>query len=156
MTKQHLATFSTQKLTVISNFEYWSLTLVGFKRCVKSVCSELFWSAFSRIRTEYGEILRISVKSLRSEKCMQTATSELFFLFFNFIPFKISVFLVKKPRLYIFLKIWFTLPPSPKIEIKERTQVLKIRNIKITSKQFSSIYNSKYISKTISKTQPAL
>ena len=73
-----------------------------------------------------------------------------FFLFFNFIPFKISVFLVKKTRLYMFLKMRFTFPPSPKIEIKKRTQVRKIRNIKITRKQFSSIYNSKYISKTIS------
>ena len=31
--------------------------------------SELFWSAFSRIRTEYGEILSVSVFSPNAEKC---------------------------------------------------------------------------------------
>ena len=98
MTKQHLATFSTEKRTVISNFEYRSLTLVGFKRCVKSVCSELFWSAYSRIRTEYGEILRISVKILRSEKCMQSATSELFFFCFSILsPLKSQFSKSKNP-----------------------------------------------------------
>ena len=30
--------------------------------------SELFWSAFSRIRTEYGEILRISPHSVRTQE----------------------------------------------------------------------------------------
>ena len=28
--------------------------------CEKCPCSELFWSVFSRIRNEYGEILRVS------------------------------------------------------------------------------------------------
>ena len=31
----------------------------------KCLCSELFWSVFSRIRTEYREILRISLYSVR-------------------------------------------------------------------------------------------
>ena len=31
----------------------------------KCLCSELFWSVFSRIRAEYGEILRISLYSVR-------------------------------------------------------------------------------------------
>ena len=31
----------------------------------KCLYSELFWSVFSRIRTEYGEILRISPYSVR-------------------------------------------------------------------------------------------
>ena len=37
--------------------------------CVKSVqIRSLFWSVFSRIRTEYGEILRISQYSVRMQE----------------------------------------------------------------------------------------
>ena len=69
-----------------------------------------------------------------------------FFLFFNFISFKISVFQVKKPRLYIFLKIWFTLPPSPKTEIKKRkkTQII----LKSQANSFPQ-----YITRNISRKQ---
>ena len=38
--------------------------------------SELFWSAFSRIRTEYGEILRISPYSVRMRENMDQNKSE--------------------------------------------------------------------------------
>ena len=39
----------------------------GFHHCttLRKTYSELFWSVFSRIRTEYGEILRISPYSVR-------------------------------------------------------------------------------------------
>ena len=38
----------------------------GLKHCVKKFpYSELFWSAFFHIRTEYGEILRISPYSVQ-------------------------------------------------------------------------------------------
>ena len=42
---------------------------VGFSPCIplrqKCLYSKFFWSAFSRIRTDYGEILRISPHSFR-------------------------------------------------------------------------------------------
>ena len=36
--------------------------------------SELFWSTFSRIRTEYGEILRISCGKMRTRITLNTDT----------------------------------------------------------------------------------
>ena len=45
--------------------------------CVKKYpCSELFWSAFSRIRTEYGEILCISPYSVRMSENTDQNNSE--------------------------------------------------------------------------------
>ena len=38
---------------------YYVLSSIWISLCKKCPYSELFWSAFSRIRTEYGEILRI-------------------------------------------------------------------------------------------------
>ena len=48
----------------------WNYDFTGGVRLIpllpkKCPYSELFWSAFSRIRTEYGEILRISLYSVR-------------------------------------------------------------------------------------------
>ena len=40
------------------------------------VYSELFWSAFSRIRTEYGEILRITRYSVRMRENADQNNSE--------------------------------------------------------------------------------
>ena len=42
----------------------------------KSPYSELFWSAFSRIRTEYGEIRRISQYSVRVQENADQDNSE--------------------------------------------------------------------------------
>ena len=42
----------------------------------KCLYSELFWSAFSRIRTEYGEILRISPYSVRMPENVDQNNSE--------------------------------------------------------------------------------
>ena len=39
-------------------------------------CSELFWSVFSRIRTEYGEILHISPYSVRMPENMDQNNSK--------------------------------------------------------------------------------
>ena len=44
--------------------------------CEKSPYSELFWSAFSRIRTEYGEIIRISLYSSRMRQNVDQNNSE--------------------------------------------------------------------------------
>ena len=43
--------------------QFLKLLLTGFFLPLRKKCpySELFWSAFSRIRTEYGEILSYSV-----------------------------------------------------------------------------------------------
>ena len=38
--------------------------------------SELFWSVFSHIRTEYGEILRLSPYSIRMRKNAEQNNSE--------------------------------------------------------------------------------
>ena len=38
--------------------------------------SELFWSVFSRIRTEYGEILRLSPNSVRMTENMDQSNSK--------------------------------------------------------------------------------
>ena len=42
----------------------------------KCPCSELFWSMFSRIQTEYGEILRISPYSVRIRENTDQENSE--------------------------------------------------------------------------------
>ena len=44
--------------------------------CEKCPYSELFWSVFSHIRTEYGEILRISPYSVRMRQNMDQNNSE--------------------------------------------------------------------------------
>ena len=48
---------------------FWALEFAPYRanrHCVKSVQRQsFFWSAFSRIRTEYGDILRISPYSVR-------------------------------------------------------------------------------------------
>ena len=43
---------------------------INIKAITRKKCpySELFWSAFSRIRTEYGELLRISPYSVRMQE----------------------------------------------------------------------------------------
>ena len=42
------------------------MAVIAVKHCVKSVqIRSFFWSLFIRIRTEYGEILRISLYSAR-------------------------------------------------------------------------------------------
>ena len=47
-------------------------------RALRKKCpySELFWSTFSRIRTEYGEILRISPYSVRMQENADQNNSE--------------------------------------------------------------------------------
>ena len=52
------------------------VTLKSLSLCEKCHYSELFWSAFFRIRTEYGEILRISPYSVRMRKNMDQNNSE--------------------------------------------------------------------------------
>ena len=49
------------------------LTLALRKKCPYS---ELFWSVFSRIRTEYGEILRISPYSVQMRENTDQNNSE--------------------------------------------------------------------------------
>ena len=44
--------------------------------CVKSVFSELFWSAFSRIRTEYGKMQGISPYSVWMQENADQNNSE--------------------------------------------------------------------------------
>ena len=45
----------------------WEISKISLRRTLRKKCpsSELFWSAFSRIRTKYGEILRISPYPVR-------------------------------------------------------------------------------------------
>ena len=50
---------------LLSTFSYALSCLSSHTQRKKYPYSELFWSAFSRIRTEYGEILRISPYSVR-------------------------------------------------------------------------------------------
>ena len=49
---------------------------ISLALCEKCPYSELFWSAFSRIWTEYGEILRISPYSVRMRKNTDHNNSE--------------------------------------------------------------------------------
>ena len=44
--------------------------------CEKCPYSELFWSTFSRIQTEYGEILRISLNSVQMRENADQNNSE--------------------------------------------------------------------------------
>ena len=48
----------------------------GINLCKKCPYSELFWSAFSHIQTEYGEILRISPYSVRMQENADQNNSE--------------------------------------------------------------------------------
>ena len=49
---------------------------INIKAITRKKCpySELFWSAFSRIRTEYGELLRISPYSVRMQEMRARTT----------------------------------------------------------------------------------
>ena len=52
------------------------------KHCAKSVqIRSGFWSVFSRIRTEYGEILRISLHSIRMRENMDQKSLRIWTLF---------------------------------------------------------------------------
>ena len=55
----------------LRNLFYFSKPLIE-----KCPYSELFWSAFSRIWTEYGEILRISPYSVRMRENADQKNSE--------------------------------------------------------------------------------
>ena len=62
-----LTSFSYQKLSVI---QFWDVKFRDYKYLKDALLKkylylELFWSIFSRIRTEYREILRISRYSVR-------------------------------------------------------------------------------------------
>ena len=53
-------------MVLICNLFCKRWTILGNRHCVKSVqIRSFFWSVFSRIRTEYGEMLRISLYSVR-------------------------------------------------------------------------------------------
>ena len=59
------------------NYSWSSATLFPFTAlCDKCPHSELFWSVFSRIWTEYGEILRISPCSIRMRENTDQNNSE--------------------------------------------------------------------------------
>ena len=49
----------------------YTLNILGFLLREKCPYSELFWSVFSRIRTEYVAILRISTYSVQIQENMQ-------------------------------------------------------------------------------------
>ena len=51
-------------MQIVISLEKTVSYLTPYCHCVKSVRIELFWSVFSRIQTEYGEILRISPYSV--------------------------------------------------------------------------------------------
>ena len=54
----------------------FTCTYVKLTLCEKWPYSELFWSVFSRIRTEYGEILRICPYSVRMRENTDQKNSE--------------------------------------------------------------------------------
>ena len=66
------------------NFPYWPIRLKVHNKglclpwSLRENCpsSEFFWSVFSRIRTEYGEILRISPYSVRMQENTDQKNSE--------------------------------------------------------------------------------
>ena len=58
--------FDSRNLAGLSFLIQVNIMIQGMLHCVKCVqIRSLFWSVFSRIRTEYGEILRISPYSVR-------------------------------------------------------------------------------------------
>ena len=64
MISSHVATKSSTKLFLMNNL----LSIQQYRNhSLRKKCPylELFWSVFSRIRTEYGEILRISAYSVQ-------------------------------------------------------------------------------------------
>ena len=59
----------------LKNCNFFSLNLM-FALLEKCAYSELFWCAFSRIRTEYGGIIRITPYSLRMRENIDQNNSE--------------------------------------------------------------------------------
>ena len=58
--------------------------------------SDLFWSAFSRIWTEYGEIRSISnISTVRNTECWYFLLAQLLFFFFFFF-FDISILIISR------------------------------------------------------------
>ena len=74
------ATFDGHSYHIWWPCNWWSLECWRIKEShtllKKSPYSGLFWSAFSRIRTEYGEILRISPYSVRMRENVDQNNSE--------------------------------------------------------------------------------
>ena len=66
---------SREKMLLLSKTKLLALTL---SYTLRKACPylELFWSAFSRIRTEYGEKLRISLYSVQMRENMDQNNSE--------------------------------------------------------------------------------
>ena len=78
---------------------------------LRKICpySELFWSVFSRIWTEYGEILRISPYSVRMRENADYNKSEYGHLSRNVslrLKNHLYVFLKNLTNIYIFKKIF--------------------------------------------------
>ena len=65
-----------RKIIKKPNFCCQGTLSISLNHCVKCLYSELFWSVFSRIRTEYGEMLRISPYSVRMRKKTDQNNSE--------------------------------------------------------------------------------
>ena len=64
---------------------------------------EFFWSVFSRIRTEYGKVLRISLHSVRIREYTDQKNSE-FIRYYLLLLFIINLFYIGN-HLNIFYKI---------------------------------------------------
>ena len=77
--------------------------------------SELFWSAFSRIRTEYGEIRSISLYSVRMGENADQNNSEYGYFLSS----------VNHTGIYAMAQIIFLLPPR---DIELNLKVLSLRS----------------------------
>ena len=76
---------------------------MNFSHCVKSVrILSFFWSTFSRIQTEYGEILRISPYSVRMRENADQKNSE-------YGHFSCSVTVIKLLNFWHFLNTFFVI-----------------------------------------------
>ena len=74
------------------------------QHCVKSVqIRSLFWSVFSRIRTEYGEILRTSPYSVRMRENTDQKLLRVWTLFTQCKKCKVLLYLVMVLVLYLLL-----------------------------------------------------
>ena len=62
----------------LNNRNTWTMKFVPTQLSLREKCSylEFFWSVFSHIRTEYGEILRVSPYSIRMRENTDQKNSE--------------------------------------------------------------------------------
>ena len=110
----------------VPNVAYENQSFIREKRTVKEVVSSclnincvksaqilsFFWSVFSHIRTEYGEILRISPYLIRMQENVVQKKLRIWTLFTQWLVLQLQIELNESWKVYLSLWSWRLLKPN--------------------------------------------